>query len=123
MSQAQLNDLLKRMLDFGPKTTPSPPVESTDPSPLVSTFDSAAPPAPISLPAHNQSTTPPLSRQQRRAQSRIEERQKQSLKAAEKKQNRTIQMKAKLQKAKEELRKSSFSDEDRIRIERALFNK
>jgi len=122
MSQEQFNDLVKRMLDFGHNTQPTEKQteikDNTIPLQQGKNNDIVLPPIQQESP-----TTTPLARKDRRVQERVAKRLEKLKKLNARKEEISSDVKAKLEKAKEETRKSAFSDDDRTRIERVLFNK
>ena len=122
MSQEQFNDLVKRMLDFGHNTLPTEKQteikDNSIPLQQGKMNDIVLPPVQQESP-----TTTPLPRKDRRVQERVAKRLEKLKKLNARKEEISSDVKAKLEKAKEETRKSAFSDDDRTRIERVLFNK
>lgn len=116
--ERQFNDLVKRMLDFGHKNEVPPSTSEKDTSIVLQNGKVND----ITLPPLATKETP-LPRKERRAQDRVAKRLEKLKKANIKKEDLTAEVKSRLQKAKEEVRKSQFSDDDKERIERILFNK
>jgi hypothetical protein len=126
MSQSQINEMLKKMLDFGgqnsyqnidaidvppvstPSTTNDEKKDETDDEKKDETNETK----------EVTEKTPLLSRKQRRENQRKEER---ILKAKNKK--NPVDEKPTLIQIKEKIRKNAFEKEDKTRIERILFNK
>uniref|UniRef100_A0A6C0KUS4 Uncharacterized protein n=1 Tax=viral metagenome TaxID=1070528 RepID=A0A6C0KUS4_9ZZZZ len=121
MSQEQFNDLVKRMLDFGHETQ-SPPI-STEQEKKDTISIQQGKVNDIPLPPLEQPKQQQMSRKERRNQERVTKRLQKVKKMNLKKEENSSDTKARLEKAKEERRKSGFTDDDRTRIERILFNK
>lgn len=121
MSQEQFNELVKRMLDFGHNTQPrSPSAEETEKVKSVTLEQGKV--NDITLPPLKEETSK-LPRKERRNQERVAKRLEKNKKKNAEKEDASKNVRLRLDKAKEETRKSAFSDEDRNRIERVLFNK
>jgi len=116
MSEQKFNELLKRMLDFGHNET-KVEEEKDNSTPLIQGEVNH-----VSLPSLQTPTTQSLPRKERREKERIAARLQKQLKINGRKEEKEKEMKLKLEKIKEETRKSVFSDKDRERIERVLFN-
>ena len=117
MSQEEFDSLVKRMLDFGnPSVDPTPEESVGIPLQQGKIND-------ITLSQTKPSVQTTLPRKERRAQERVAKRLEKLKKQNTRKEDIANDTKLKLEQVKDETRKSVFTDQDRTRIERVLYNK